>query len=151
MADRPSCVDKGYCEMHEVEIERRKYNDREVDRLKDHISGLLSFKNRLLGVGLLASIIIVASFAYTTGAFFYIFSFTKKYDNDHTGYEAHLDRLDAKVNANERQLFLNQEKYSYSLLQLGETKELVKQLNTNVMKLMQKFPSNEKSNVQESR
>jgi hypothetical protein len=55
------CIEKGVCQLHEVEVERRKYNSKLLDR----IPTILSWMNFMKGATIMLALVLSASFIYS--------------------------------------------------------------------------------------
>lgn len=65
---KKTCVETGFCEAHHVEIERRENVEHVIENLKEvtkNIPHLLTAVNRMIGYSILATIIILGSYAFT--------------------------------------------------------------------------------------
>lgn len=138
--EEKDCVEKGHCQMHGVEIERRKH----LEELTHYIPELLTWKNFTKGVvwigGGLGSLIVVGAFVYTTivsasaeGRDEALSERMLRYSSEHKQeVDNRAKEIDDKINKLTTQAALNQQSYTNLLRMMQEDRKERKELTKEV-------------------
>jgi hypothetical protein len=81
-----TCMESGFCAVHNVEIERRK----NLETLTANIPKILTITNRMLGYSLLLVVILAGGFAYTTIV-------SQRSESADKNFQERLDRVSTQI------------------------------------------------------